>query len=152
GRFTYHDQLDIGLGTIIVGGANTPPAVNLTNPPPNATFSAPATFKVEASASDPDAGGSVVAVEFFVGDTSIGVGLDSPYSASVSDLAAGTYTLSAIATDNQGAQSTNSIRITVSGVALGLGAPRMDRGQFLFEAMGLTTGGTNILQTSTDLA
>src|SRR5262249_14020710 len=81
GRFTYHDQLDIGLGTIIVGAANPPPAVNLTNPPPNATFSAPATFKVEASASDPDAGGSVVAVEFFVGDTSIGVDLDSPYSA-----------------------------------------------------------------------
>jgi len=152
GRFTYHDQLDIGTGTIIVSGTNTPPAVNLTSPLPDAAFSAPATFTLEASASDPDAGGSVVDVEFFVGDTSVGVDFDSPYSVTVSELAAGTYNLSAIATDNLGAQSTNSIRIRVSGPAIGLAAPRMARGQFLFDATGLTVGRTNVLQTSTDLA
>src|SRR6266516_393412 len=152
GRFTYHDQLDIGTGTIIVSGTNTPPSVNLTSPLPDAAFSAPATFTLEASASDPDAGGSVVDVEFFVGDTSVGVDFDSPYSVTVSELAAGTYNLSAIATDNLGAQSTNSIRIRVSGPAIGLAAPRMARGQFLFDATGLTVGRTNVLQTSTDLA
>lgn len=152
GRFTYHDDLDFGTGTIIVSGANTAPSVNITNPHANAVFSAPATFTLEATASDPDAGGSVVAVEFFVGDTSVGVDFDSPYSASVSELAAGTYNLSAIAADNLGAQSTNSIRITVSGPAVGLTAPRMASGQFLFDATGLTAGRTNVLQTSTDLA
>src|SRR5262245_10745728 len=42
GQFTYHDQLDIGTGTIIVAGNNTPPSVSITNPQPNAVLSAPA--------------------------------------------------------------------------------------------------------------
>src|SRR5262249_60453339 len=32
GRFTYHDQLDIGTGTIVVTGTNTPPTLSITTP------------------------------------------------------------------------------------------------------------------------
>ena len=152
GTFTYHDQLDVGTGTIIVSGGNTAPSVNITSPLPDAVFAAPAAFTIEAAASDPDAGGSVLAVEFFVGDTSVGVDFDLPYSAPVNGLGAGVHTLSAIATDNVGAQSTNSIRITVSGLGVSLGSPRLVSGQFLFEATGLTVSRTNVLQGSIDLA
>jgi len=80
----------------------------------------------------------------------VGVDFDSPYSASVSELPVGTYIVSAIATDNLGAESTNSIRITVTAPSVGLVGPRMSGGQFLFDASGLTAGRTNVLQTSTD--
>jgi len=91
---------------------NVAPAVSITNPVNNAVFTAPATFTLEASASDSN--GSVTQVEFFNGAAPLGADTTSPYSAVVNELSAGTYTLSAIATDNEGAKSTNSITITVN--------------------------------------
>ena len=99
-------------GSVIVQqGANTPPIVTITNPPNNSVFAAPATFVLAASASD--AGGSVAQVEFFRGTTSLGTDTSGPYSVNVSDLAAGSYTLSAVALDNGGARTTNAISVSV---------------------------------------
>jgi len=58
-------------------------------------------------------------VEFFVngnfnGATSLGVDSTSPYSAPVNNLAAGNYTLPAVATDNLGAKATNSVSLVVN--------------------------------------
>lgn len=91
---------------------NLPPTVSITNPVNNAVFTAPATFNLEAFASDSE--GSVTQVEFFNGATSLGVDTASPYGVVVNELSLGVYTFSAVATDNEGARSTNSISVTVT--------------------------------------
>jgi len=103
---------ELRLGLVQVQGGNTPPSVTITNPVNDAVFIAPATFTVDASASDPD--GSVSQVQFLLDATSLGTDTVSPYSANVNNLAAGTYTLSAVAMDNQSARATNSITVIVN--------------------------------------
>lgn len=151
GTFGYHSSYS-QQGYVVV---NIPPVVTITNPPNNAVFSAPATFTIEAAASEtPD--DIVRDVEFFLGTSggtnSIIDDILAPFSASVTNLAAGTYTLIAIATDNYDATATNAITITVgSATPITLSAPRMSGGQFLFDVAGLTIGKTNVLQISTNL-
>ena len=115
GVFNYYCYVidHIGMnGSVTVQVPNTPPSVTITNPVNDAVFIAPATFTVDASASDPD--GSVSQVQFFLASTSLGTDTVSPYSANVNNLPAGTYTLSAVATDNQSARATNSITVIVN--------------------------------------
>src|SRR6185503_6003670 len=99
--------------TLTAQATNTPPAVAITSPPGGAAFTAPASFSLQASASDPD--GSVTNVQFFRDATFLGQDSSSPYSVSVSGLVAGNYTLSAVASDNHGMRATNSIVIIVGG-------------------------------------
>ena len=92
---------------------NSPPAVTLTQPTDGATFTAPATVNLAATASDPD--GTVTKVEFFNGAAKLGEDTTAPYSLTWSGVAAGTYTLTARATDNLGATTTSAAStITVS--------------------------------------
>ncbi|HYC83878.1 MAG TPA: Ig-like domain-containing protein, partial [Chryseosolibacter sp.] len=95
---------------------NTAPTASITAPANNAAFTAPATITISASASD--AGGSVTKVEFFQGATKLGEDLSSPYSWSWANVAAGSYSLTAKATDNTGLTGTSSpvnITVTTSG-------------------------------------
>jgi uncharacterized repeat protein (TIGR02059 family) len=89
---------------------NTPPAVSITSPSSNSSFTAPASITITASATD--ANGKVTLVEFFNGTAKIGSKTASPYSMAWKNVAAGTYTLTAVATDDAGAKTT-SARITV---------------------------------------
>ena len=151
GIYSYHSNWGDN-GAVIV---NLPPAVAITNLMNNAVFPAPATFTIQATASD-TADDYVADVQFFLGtgDTtnSIADVYTAPFTASVTDLAAGTYVLLAVATDSRGAQATNAIAITVGGsTEINLAAPRIFAGQFLFDVTGLTAGKTNVLQTSTNL-
>ncbi|PJJ60568.1 glycosyl hydrolase family 18 protein [Hymenobacter chitinivorans] len=99
-----------GAGTV----ANTPPTVSLTSPASNATFAAPASITITANAAD--ANGTVSKVEFYQGTTKLGEDLTAPYSFSWSSVAAGTYSLTARATDNAGAATTSAaVTITVTG-------------------------------------
>ncbi|HET8644096.1 MAG TPA: Ig-like domain-containing protein, partial [Vicinamibacteria bacterium] len=100
------------LGTC--GGGNTPPSVSITAPAPNASFAAGANITISANASDP--GGSVTQVQFRQGTTAIGSpDTTAPYSVTWSNVAAGSYSLTAVATDNQGASTTSSaVNITVT--------------------------------------
>jgi hypothetical protein len=82
------------------------PVVVLTQPTNGATFSAPATVNVAATASDPD--GTVTKVEFFNGAVKLGEDTTAPYSFTWSGVAAGNYTLTARATDNLGATTTSA--------------------------------------------
>ena len=86
--------------------ANTPPTVALTDPSDGARFSAPATVALAATASDSD--GTVAKVEFFNGATKLGEDTTAPYSLTWSGVPAGTYTLSARATDNVGGVTTSA--------------------------------------------
>jgi plastocyanin len=116
GTFNYycipHAKQFLMFGSVTVQGGNTPPTVTITSPANNAVLIAPATFTVTVNASDP--GGSVSQVEFFRDTTSLGTDTISPYSTNVNNLAAGTYTISAVATDNLGAQATNSITLIIN--------------------------------------
>jgi regulation of enolase protein 1 (concanavalin A-like superfamily) len=100
--------------TITVNGpANQAPTVALTAPANGATFTAPATVTVSATASDTD--GTLAKVDFFAGATLIGSDTTSPYSVTWSNVGAGTYSLTAVATDNGGATTTSAARtVTVS--------------------------------------
>jgi len=81
--------------------ANLPPTISLTTPSAGQAFRAPATINFGANASDPD--GSVVRVDFLNGSTVIGSDTAAPFSFAWTNVAAGTYTVSARATDNAGA-------------------------------------------------
>jgi plastocyanin len=113
GNFPYHcsnPSHSSMTGTVTV--TNQPPIVTVTNPANNSVFTAPATFTLGATASDPD--GAISQVEFFRGNTSLGVDTTSPYGVSVSSLAAGSYTFMAVATGDGGGKTTNSINVTVN--------------------------------------
>jgi hypothetical protein len=97
-------------GSIIVA-TNLPPTVTITNPASGTVFAAPANVTIQASAADAD--GTVTNVQFLVGTAVLTNEAAAPFSALTNNLAAGSYTLSAVASDNLGAKTTNSISITV---------------------------------------
>src|SRR5215218_65175 len=88
-----------------------PPTVTLTSPPNNSSFIAGSTIQLTANASDSD--GSIIKVEFFQGATKLGEDTSAPYSFDWTNVAAGNYVLTAVATDNQ-AQVTTSSAVNVS--------------------------------------
>jgi hypothetical protein len=85
--------------------SNSPPTVSITSPTNGASFIAPANVTIQAAASDSD--GSVTNVQLFDGVTSLGNATSSPYSFSA-NLALGSHTLTAVASDNLGATTTSS--------------------------------------------
>ncbi|URX60686.1 chitinase [Luteibacter anthropi] len=101
------------LGTCSGGGSNQPPTAAITAPANGATFTAGTNITLTANASDSD--GTVAKVEFFRGATSLGSKTSAPWSVVWSNAPAGSYVLTAIATDNAGASTTSSaVNITVS--------------------------------------
>jgi len=118
---TLYDQ-DFGNVTLqaatLVGNSsgNVPPTVSITSPTNNAHFTAPTNISITASAADSD--GSVSKVEFFQGAAKLGEStnsLNSSYSLVWSNVGAGSYTLTAKATDNLGAATVSApVSITVS--------------------------------------
>jgi regulation of enolase protein 1 (concanavalin A-like superfamily) len=95
------------------GTGNTPPTVSLTAPAAGAVFAAPASVVVSATASD--TGGSVARVEFYRGSTLIATDTSSPYTITWSNVAAGSYSITAVAVDNAGASTRSAARsITVA--------------------------------------
>lgn len=117
GTYDYYDD-NGNYGTIYVVNSlpNVPPSVLITAPADKAVFSPPASFAFTAMAIDTDSDG-IQDVEFYVGDNLVDDVYSSPYGTSVTNLPAGTYTLSAVAYDNGGAAASNSITITVGAVA-----------------------------------
>jgi hypothetical protein len=85
---------------------NSPPVVTLAQPANGASFTAPASISLAATASDAD--GTVSTVEFFNGATKLGEDTTAPYSFAWSGVGAGTYTLTARATDDLGYTSSSS--------------------------------------------
>ena len=99
------------------GGGGTPgnsaPAVSLTSPAEGASAVAPASFTVAATASDAE--GPVASVAFFANDVSIGQDTASPFSLPWANVAAGSYTVTAIVTDAGGLSTTSApVHVTVT--------------------------------------
>ncbi len=116
---TSPDQI-IGLDNVSITAVTvigSPPSVALTAPLASDPFLAPATVSLTASASDPDGGGSITKDEFYNGGAKLGEDLSAPYSYDWSAVAAGSYALSAQASDNDGN------RIASSSVPIIVAAP-----------------------------
>jgi pectate lyase len=85
---------------------NKLPAVSITSPANQATYNAPASVSIDVNASDPD--GSISKVEFYNGNQVLGTDNTSPYSFSWTNVAAGTYTITAKAYDDKNASATSA--------------------------------------------
>jgi lysophospholipase L1-like esterase len=98
--------------------ANLAPTVSLVSPVQGAHAVSPASICLAAAAADAD--GTVASVEFYEGTNSLGTDSLAPFVLKLTNVSAGTYNFTAVATDNLGASSTSSV---VSVTILTNGAP-----------------------------
>ncbi|WP_051313015.1 Ig-like domain-containing protein [Sporocytophaga myxococcoides] len=106
---------NISAGQCITTPANLPPSISITSPVDGGEHIAPANISLSATAIDSD--GSVSKVEFYNGSELLSSVLTTPYEFFWTNLGAGTYIITAKATDNQGAVTTSSPKtITVNPV------------------------------------
>ena len=87
--------------------SNVVPSVTLTAPANGASFTAPASIAMTATATDSD--GTITTVGFYNGTTLLGSDTSSPYAYTWTNVAQGSYNLTARATDNSGAVSTSAV-------------------------------------------
>lgn len=116
--------------------ANQAPTVSLVSPVANTTVNAPASLAVTATAQDAD--GSVAKVEFYIDTLLVGADTVAPYSINMENVKAGTYNLTAKATDNKGLTTTSAavkvvvvapvIPINDTLIAFGSGWKYLDKG------------------------
>ncbi|GEM_PF-179428 len=128
------------IGYTAPAPVNQPPTVAITSPGNGASFPAPATVLIEASASDAD--GTVATVEFFDGALSLGSdGIGPDYSISV-DLFPGSHTLTAVATDNGGDSTTAPpVEITVTSTIIDNPIPdRVPKGDIMLAMKTIADG------------
>ena len=104
----------------LLGSGGHWPTVAITSPANNSVFPDTATVTIIASASDTL--GSIVSVKFFVADTlKIGEATASPYSITWTSIPPNKYSITAVATNDQGhTRTSNRVNITV-------GTPLMTR-------------------------
>lgn len=86
---------------------NKAPVVKITAPANNAVYTAPANINISATASDAD--GTIKSVKFYSGSTLLKTDSTSPYSFTWTSVPAGSYSLTAKATDNHGLTTTSAI-------------------------------------------
>jgi plastocyanin len=95
---TFHPQPVFNMtGVVVVAG---PPLANITSPLNNASLPEPGNFTFTVDAVK--LGGTVTNVEFFANAVSLGRATNAPFSVNATNLPAGSYTLTARATDNSG--------------------------------------------------
>lgn len=105
----YGDSGDITLKVI----PTQPPLVSIVSPTDDSVLVGPTNVTITADAFDPD--GSVSRVDFYYYSTLIGSATNSPYSMVWSNVGAGSYSLTAKATDNAGVFTySEPVNITVT--------------------------------------
>ncbi|KXK30711.1 MAG: hypothetical protein UZ01_01223 [Candidatus Brocadia sinica] len=93
-------------------GDNASPTVAITNPTEGATFTTPTDITITATASDID--GVVSKIEYYAGSIKLGETTSEPHILTWNNVTAGSYVLSAKATDNKGATTTSdAVNVTV---------------------------------------
>ncbi|HUW29653.1 MAG TPA: Ig-like domain-containing protein [Sulfuriferula sp.] len=124
GSYTYsataYDSLGVSAtstsASVTVNPVSTVPTVTLTAPTDGATYIAPASITLSATASE--TGGTIAKVEFYNGTTLLGTSTTTPYTLTVTNIAAGSYTYSATAYDSLGVSATStSASVTVNPVS-----------------------------------
>lgn len=111
GAFSISDPLSIS----VTNTDNVAPAAVITAPATGVSYAGNIT--ITASASDTD--GTVSKVEFYNGSTKLGEDTTAPYSFTWNSVAVGIYTLSVIATDNDGGITTSgTVNINVQSAPI----------------------------------
>ncbi|MCC7243499.1 MAG: VCBS repeat-containing protein, partial [Acidobacteria bacterium] len=82
------------------------PTVSISAPASGTIYANPANITINATAADPD--GTIAKVEFFQGSTLVCTDTSSPFTCAWNGVAGGSYSLTAKATDNQGATTTSA--------------------------------------------
>ncbi len=146
---TQHGTPTSGMkGSVVVTAPNTPPVVTITNPVSGTVLSAPANVTIQASATDD---GPVTNVQFLVGTTLMTNKTATPYFAVTNNLPTGSYTFTAIASDNRGIKSTNTISITVvTPLPLTVNAAQFSSASFQL-SFTANSGLSYVIQQSTNL-
>ena len=140
GDVYYFDNLR-SLNKTGTAPTNVAPTVSLTSPTNGATFTAPASITLSANAADSD--GTVAKVDFYNGTTLLNSDTSSPYSYSWTGVAAGTYSITAKATDNAGAVTTTAaVSITVSAAPTGQAIPGTIEAESYSAMFGIQTEAT----------
>ncbi len=115
----YGSAPDLGYSEYKSGNvvpANQPPAVSITYPVNNSSYSEPATITIQATASDPD--GTISRVEFYRGSTRLAQISSPPYAYTWQNVEAGSYTLTAVAVDNSNVSSTSrAVNVVVNSTS-----------------------------------
>jgi hypothetical protein len=111
--------VSVPVSVTVKSAVNQAPIVSITSPATNSSYNAPASITFTANAKDFD--GTISKVQFFNGNTSIGSATQSPYTFTWNNVAAGSYTITAKATDNSNATTTSSsITVVVKSVVTDL--------------------------------
>jgi len=130
----------------IPGTCDGAPVISITLPTANQTYTAPATVSIAATATA-GTGKTISKVEFYNGTTKLGEDATSPYTYSWTNVAAGTYSITAVATDNTGAKTTSaavSIKVNVAKGPYGGTAPNIP-GKIEFENFDVGGNGVGYL-------
>jgi len=151
GVFSYYciPHASLGMtGQVFVASAPAPATILITNPLPGMVFAAPANVTIQAAVTNGSS--SVTNVQFLVNSTVLGNATAAPFSAAAENLAAGNYTLTAIALDSNDLFATNSVAISVvTPVAVVLANPLKSGTGFQF-SYPANIGLDYIVQRSTD--
>jgi Zn-dependent metalloprotease len=127
----------------------TPPAVALTSPTPNASYSSPANVTLTATASSPN--GTISRVEFYTGSKLLGTITSSPYSGVWTNVPSGNYRVYARVYDSTGASTTSTpVDFTIHPPALTADFVRAGKTGFEF-SLRVPQAGLYRLEYSTNL-
>ncbi len=154
---TSHNNALLGTaaidGVAVTGGAlNKLPTVSITAPAPGAVFTAPALVSIAATAADQD--GTVARVDFYNGATLLSSDTSGPpFTYDWSSVPAGSYTLTARATDNLGGVGVSSpVPITVNPQVLPPPWLQQDVGAVALPGSATLAGGVfTLLSSGTDI-
>ncbi len=104
-QLTINNQSGLDRVKYSWGNYTQGPVVTITQPT-SSLFIAPATIPINVTATTTN--GTISKVEFYNGLTKLGEDLTSPYAYTWANVAKGSYTITAVATDNRGNKSTSS--------------------------------------------
>ncbi len=111
GTYSASDEVLI----LVSANGNTNPAVSINTPVTGASYEEGASITITASASDLD--GNIASVAFYDGAVLLGTENTAPYSFDWPNAGVGTHSITAVATDNAGGQTTSGVvTVTVSAV------------------------------------
>jgi len=114
------DAKGVSTTSGVVATTLATPAVAITSPANGSNLTAGSNVSVTASATE--TGGSIAQVQFYNGATLLGAVSTSPYSYNWTNVPAGSYALTAQATDAHGISTTsNAVTVTVSTLAVAPG-------------------------------
>jgi endoglucanase len=115
---TTSSVVNITVSTTVVTPTNVAPTVSITSPTNGTTYTSGASIAITATATDSD--GTISKVGFYNGTTLLGEDNTSPYQYTITSASAGSYSITAKATDNSSASSTSAVvNLTVSAPTTG---------------------------------